>query len=100
MAETNLCSTCGKAMKPSWLVCKHCGKARWKLITPYYTWGITFLVFAWWSLTNQMNVFTPIPYLGPVLVMFLPVIGGILGVIGLVMLVIAAVATLKSLFAR
>jgi ribosomal protein L40E len=97
MADKSLCSNCGNVLKDQWLVCKFCHQARWKRITPYYVWGISFLVFAWWSFTQKV-----FPFKGSdsFINLFLPVIGAILGIIGAVMLLMACIATLRGLSVR
>lgn len=94
MADKSTCSNCGNVLKDQWLVCKFCHQARWKLITPYYIWGASFMVGAWWSLTHKLsasdNLFT----------LLLPVIGSCFVVIGAVMLLMALIATLRGLSVR
>jgi len=95
MADKSICSRCGKKLEERWLVCKFCHQVRWQLVQPYYLWGIVFLVFAWWSLTQKV-IFT-FPSFGDILTMMLPILGAVFGVIGVVMLIIAGIATLKGL---
>jgi hypothetical protein len=82
-------------MEERWLVCKYCHQVRWAMVQPYYLWGIGFMVFAWWSLTQKVII--SFPGVGDLLTVMLPILGAILGVIGVVMLFIAGIATLRGL---
>lgn len=94
MSEKSVCSNCGKNMKDQWLVCKNCHQARWKMIQPYYIWGIIFLVFAWWAVTQKIY---PISTSENIITLMLPIVGVIFGLISIVMLLMAIIATLRGL---
>lgn len=94
MADKSICSNCGNILKDQWLVCKFCHQARWKMITPYFVWGITFLGGAWWSLTHKLSASDNL------ITLLLPFIGAIFGIIGVVMLLMALIATLRGLSVR
>lgn len=97
MAKSSVCSNCGNELQPQWLVCKNCHQARWNLITPYLLWGALFVVFGWYSLTQEI----PIPSSwNSIFLVMLPILGAIFGVIGVVMLLMGIIATLRGMTVR
>lgn len=97
MSEKSVCSNCGKSMKDNWLVCKYCHQARWKMIRPYFVWGIIFLLFAWWALTQKIF---PISRSENLITLLLPIFGVTFGIISIVMLLMAIIASLRGLSVR
>jgi len=97
MADKSTCSNCGLPLKRSWLVCRSCHQARWKLILPYYLWGAVFLAGSAWAITKKLpktlDTTDPIS-------LILPILSVIILIIGVVMLMIAFMATLRGLAVR
>jgi len=97
MADKSTCSNCGLPLKRSWLVCRSCHQARWKLIFPYYLWGAVFLAGSYWAITKKLpktlDTTDPIS-------LILPILSVIILIIGVVMLMIAFMATLRGLAVR
>ena len=97
MADKPTCSNCGLPLKRSWLVCRSCHQARWKLIFPYYLWGAVFLAGSYWAITKKLpktlDTTDPIS-------LILPILSVIILIIGVVMLMIAFMATLRGLAVR
>ena len=97
MADKSTCSNCGLPLKRSWLVCRSCHQARWKLILPYYLWGAVFLAGSAWAITKKLpktlDTTDPIS-------LILPILSVIILIIGVVMLMIAFMVTLRGLAVR
>lgn len=97
MAEKSICSNCGNTLVDRWLVCKFCHQARWKMIMPYYVWGIAFLVVVWWLVRNKISDAlnsTDLPGL------LLIVVTTTFAILGVVMLLMALIATLRGMFVK
>ena len=97
MADKSICSNCGNTLKDQWLVCKYCNQARWKMITPYFAWGVVFVVGAWWSMTHWTTASAGSDNF---IVLMVPISATVFGIIGVVMLAMALVATLRGLSVR
>jgi hypothetical protein len=97
MSEKSVCSNCGKSMKDNWLVCKYCHQARWKMIRPYFVWGIIFFLFSWWAFTQKIF---PISRSENIVTLLLPIFGVTFGIISIVMLLMAIIASLRGLTVR
>ena len=97
MAERSICSNCGNTLKGNWLVCKHCHQARWKMIVPYYIWGVVFLVGAWWLVNNKLiDALNATDFFSLILI----IATATFAILGVVMLLIALIATLRGLFVK
>jgi len=97
MAERSICSNCGNTLKGNWLVCKYCHQARWKMIMPYYVWGIVFLAGVWWLVQSKITEALNSTDLSGLLIIIATATFSILGV---VMLLMALIATLRGLFVK